>query len=186
MLNGLGLDVFIFDYRGYGQSEGKPSEAGTYADSEAARQWLIDHRDVKDEDLLIWGRSLGAAMAARLAREHPPRALVIESGFTSFPDVAAEFYPYLPVRWIARFNYPVIDYVKDVKCPVLVVASRDDEIIPFAHGERIFAAAPSPKAMLEISGTHNDGYVTAGEVYLEGVVEFLARYYFRGDAALEK
>ena len=134
----LGLSVLIVDYRGYGQSEGRTTERGIYRDADAAWRYLIEDRGIVASDILIFGRSLGASVAARLAAQHQPLALIVESSFTSVPDIAQELYPWLPARWLSRLSHATREYVRDVQCPILVVHSRDDEIIPFRHGEAIF------------------------------------------------
>ena len=172
---GLGLSVMIIDYRGYGQSEGKTTEAGTYRDAEAAWLYLTQERGVRPQDIVVFGRSVGASVAARLASEHDPSGLILESSFTSVPDIAAELYPWLPARWLSRLSHATRDYVRDVRCPVLVVHSRDDEIIPFHHGEAILGAAPEPRSLLVLRGTHNDAFIRDERTYLEGLREFFAR-----------
>ncbi len=171
----LGLNVFIFDYRGYGESEGTPTEAGTYRDAEAARRYLVETRGLAPERIVYFGRSLGAAIAAWLATQHPPRALIVESGFTSVPDFGAEIYPWLPVRLLARLRYPTQEYLRSARAPVLVVHSRADEIVPFHHGERLYDAAGTPKEFLEIQGGHNDGFLVSGAHYTRGLDAFLRR-----------
>ncbi len=172
----LGLDVFIFDYRGYGQSEGKPSEDGTYRDVEAGWKYLIEERQLKPNRIIIFGRSLGGAIAAWQARNHTPGALILESTFTSFPDIGAKYYPFLPVRLLSRFNYDTASYLKGVGCPVLIVHSTDDEMMPFSHGQRLFEVAHEPKEFLEISGSHNEGFITSGTRYKEGLNAFISKY----------
>ncbi len=172
----LGLSTFIFDYRGYGQSQGKPTEQGTYLDAEAAWRYLVQERQVAPTEIIVFGRSLGGAIAAWLAQDQTPRALIVESTFTSVPDMGAQLYPYFPVRFLSRFDYNAMDYLGKVDCPVLVVHSRDDEMIPFGHGRRLFEAANEPKAFLEIRGTHNEGFVTSAERYQDGLDSFIARY----------
>lgn len=169
----LGLSVFIFDYRGYGESSGKPSEAGTYRDAEAAWRYLTGTRGIDAGDIVIFGRSLGAAIAAHLARHHPPRALIVESAFTSVPDFGAEHYRFFPVRLLARFRYDARAALQAIHAPVLIVHSRDDEIIPFHHGERLYAAANEPKRFLPIAGGHNDGFLISGARYRDGLRDFL-------------
>ena len=148
----LGLAVLIFDYQGFGQSQGKPSEQGTYDDVEAAWNYLTQERGIPAKDIVIFGRSLGAAIAAQLASRHQAGGLILESGFTSVPDLAATLYPFIPVRWLVRFSYNTRDYLNTVSSPVLVIHSRDDELIPFAHGRELFAAAKAPKQFLELRG----------------------------------
>lgn len=172
---GLGLSVMIIDYRGYGQSEGKTTEAGIYRDAEAAWAYLTQERGVRPQDIVVFGRSVGASVAAKLASEHDPSGLILESSFTSVPDIAAELYRWLPARWLSRLSHATREYVRDVRCPVLVVHSRDDEIIPFHHGEAILAAAPEPRSLLVLHGTHNDAFIRDERIYLEGLRAFLAR-----------
>jgi uncharacterized protein len=169
----LGLSVLIFDYRGYGLSTGRPSEAGTHEDARAAWRHLVDERGVPAGRILLFGRSLGGAVATRLATEHRPGALIIESTFRSVPELAGEIYWFLPARWLARIHYPVEEWIREVDAPVLVIHSREDEIIPFRHGEALFAAAAGPKELLELRGGHNTGFLLSGSRYLQGIAEFL-------------
>ena len=171
----LKLSVFIFDYRGYGRSEGSPSEAGTQSDARAAWRFLTEERGIAPGKIIVFGRSLGAAVAAQLATHTQPGALIIESAFTSVPDVAAEIYWWLPVRWLTRFDYATRDYVAQGQGPVLVVHSPEDEIIPYRHGEAIFTAAHAPKEMLRLRGGHNDGFLLSGGHYVQGLDGFLSR-----------
>jgi len=169
----LGLDVFIFDYRGYGESEGKPTEYGTYQDAEAAWQYLIEERKVNPRRVVVFGRSIGGALAAWLAQHHKPGALILESTFTSLRDAAATIYHFPPVRWFVRFGYNTAEHLAEVNCAVLVVHSRDDEIMSFHHGQRLFELAGEPKMFLEITGTHNEGFITSGRHYEEGLDAFI-------------
>lgn len=173
VFNRLGLSVFIFDYRGYGQSEGKPSEKGTYLDAEAARRYLIQERRVSASEIIFFGRSLGGSIAAHLAKDYPPKALILESTFTSIRDMAATIYPFLPIGLLVRFQYTTIDYLQKVKCPLLVIHSPDDDLIPFCQGRRLFEAAGEPKEFLEISGGHNEGFIQSAERYEEGLNAFI-------------
>ena len=178
--NRLGLDTFIFDYRGYGRSEGRTTERGTYRDAEAAWRYLVEGRQVDPSQMVIFGRSLGGTIAAWLVQERPPKALILESTFTSVPDMAAQLYPYLPVRLMSRFNYSAIDYVRRVDCPVLIVHSRDDEMIPFSHGQKLFDAANEPKQFLEIRGTHNEGFIVSAQRYQDGLDSFISEHLGKG------
>ncbi len=170
----LGLSVLIIDYRGYGQSAGRTTERGIYRDADAAWRYLIDDRGIVANDIVIFGRSLGASVASRLASEHQPLALIVESSFTSVPDIAQDLYPWLPARWLSRLSHATRDYVRDVRCPILIIHSRDDEIIPFRHGEAIFASANEPRTLLTIRGTHNDAFLLDERAYVEGLRTFLA------------
>jgi pimeloyl-ACP methyl ester carboxylesterase len=171
----LGLSVFIVDYRGYGQSEGNVSEEGTYLDAEAAWGYLVEERGVEPEQIIIFGRSLGGAVAAWLAQQHPPKMLILESTFTSVPDMGARQFPFLPVRLLARIRYNTVDRLPQVPAPILIVHSPDDEIIPYSHGRRLFEVAPEPKEFLQITGGHNEGFVISRN-YEEGLKSFIERY----------
>ena len=173
ILNGLELNVFIIDYRGYGQSEGKITEQGTYRDAEAAWNYLIDNQGISEKQIIIFGRSLGASIAAWLASQHTPAALIIESGFTSVPSIGRRLYPFLPIRWLTRIKYDTKQYVKNISCPVMVAHSKNDEIIPYEEGREIFQAAPEPKQFLEMQGGHNDGFIVSGTAYVKGLKSFI-------------
>ncbi len=172
----LGLSVLLFDYRGYGQSTGTPSEQGLYRDGEAAWHHLTRTRGVDPQHVVLFGRSLGSAVAASVADEHPAGAVILESAFTSVPDVAAHHYPFLPVRLLARIRFDTLRRLGGIRTPLLVIHSPDDEIIPFAHGRRLFEAAGPDKAFLEIEGGHNDGFFVTGPRYEREIDTFLRRY----------
>ncbi|HHH35859.1 MAG TPA: alpha/beta hydrolase [Gammaproteobacteria bacterium] len=176
LFHAMGFSLFLFDYRGYGESEGVPDEAGTYLDGAAAWHHLTRMRGVDAGRIVMLGRSLGAAIAAATAVHHRPAALVLESTFTSLPEAAAAHHPLLPVRLLARYRYPVEDFVRRIHCPILVIHSREDEVIPYAQGRRLFAAAHPPKEFLEIGGRHYDGYLTSGARYVQGLKDFFRRH----------
>jgi len=169
----LGLNVFIFDYRGYGNSEGTPSEEGTYLDVRAAYRWLKNSKKTKPENIIIFGRSLGGGIATYLATKVRARALVIESTFTSYVDIGKKFYPYMPVKWSARFNNPTKDYIRKVHCPVMVIHSRRDEVVPFEFGLELYEEASEPKEFVEIAGGHNDGFLISSEIYKNAWTKWL-------------
>ena len=177
----LGFSVLAFDYRGYGESEGSPSERGTYRDVEAAWDYLVNDRKIPPGQILVLGRSLGGPIAAWVAREHTPGALILESTFSSVAD-AANTGPFraFPVRLLCRFGYRTAEYVRQVKCPVLVIHSPEDEIVRFELGRRLFEAANEPKEFLEISGTHNEGFILSGPRYVDGLRAFISNH-FRGN-----
>lgn len=185
ILHELGLGVLMFDYRGYGRSGGAPDEAGTYADAAAAWAYLTRERAVPADRIIIFGESLGGAVAAHLAMSSRPAALVLSSTFTSVPDLAARHYWYLPVRLLARFEYRTIEYVAHVDAPLLVMHSRDDEIVPFDHGRRIYERAGSRRQFIELSGDHNGGFLASGAVLSGGLRRFLVTHRIDGhnDAA---
>lgn len=171
----LGLSVLILDYRGYGNSEGRPSEAGTARDARAAWRWLVERRGFDPGEIVLFGRSLGAGVAAELAAALPagPAAVILESPFRSVPKLGQRLYPFLPIRWLARFDYDVETQVAQLAAPLLVIHSRDDEIIPFDEGRAVFAAAREPKALLVIRGGHNTGFLDSEPEYSAGIAAFL-------------
>ena len=180
----LGLSVLIFDYRGYGQSTGKPTEKGTYRDADAAWQYLVEQRNISPEHIILFGRSLGASIAAELTTRQAAAGVILESAFTSVPDVAAKFYPWLPVRWMSRYQYNTRKQLADIHSPVLIVHSRDDEIISYTNGEQLFAVANEPKQFLELRGGHNDGFLVSGESYVRGLDFFINEVSIKATEAL--
>jgi hypothetical protein len=175
IFNRLGLDVLMVDYRGYGQSSGEPSEAGTYRDARAAWDWLVA-RGVPPDRIVVFGRSLGGAIGAWLAGQADvsPAGLIVESSFTSGADMARRLYPWLPARLITRLKYPVRDHLAAATSPVLVIHSRDDEIIPFDMGRALFDAAPEPKTFFELRGDHNAGFWLSRDTSVPALESYLA------------
>jgi len=172
----LGFNSFIFDYRGYGESAGKTTEQGTYRDAEGAWNFLVREKGFKQDEIIIFGRSLGGAVAAHLAMTQQPSALILESTFTSISDLGAGLYPFFPVRLLSRFNYSVVDFVRRVHCPVLVVHSLEDDIVPYGLGVKVYRAANEPKEFLEIAGDHNSGFLMSGNSYMNGLRSFINKY----------
>jgi len=169
-----GLACLLLDYRGYGGNPGSPSEIGLTRDARAARSYLAGRTGVDARRLVYFGESLGAAVAVRLASEHPPEALVLRSPFTSLADIGRRHYPWLPVRWILRDRYPAADLMAHVRAPVLVIAGTADGIIPFDNSVQFFNAAPQPKQMITIEGAdHNDEALVHGEAMADAVARFL-------------
>jgi fermentation-respiration switch protein FrsA (DUF1100 family) len=154
----LGLNVFIFDYRGYGNSEGKPTENGIYLDAQAAYDYLQSRGDLNMKNIVAYGASLGGVVAIDLATHRPIAALVVESTITSAPDMARKLYPFIPsVLMSIKFNS--LFKVKTITIPKLFMHSPQDTVVPFAMGQRLFAAAHEPKEFLQISGGHNDAQI---------------------------
>ncbi len=169
----LGLNTFIIDYRGYGRSHGRPTESGTYRDAAAAWRFLTEQRGIAPEAIVVFGRSLGGAVAAWLAEQHRPGGLILESTFSSMPALGADHYPFLPVRWLSRFRYDTVARLKGIDCPVLIAHSRADTIVPYHHAETLLAAAAPPKTLFEMSGGHNDAFLVSGEAYLQALRRFI-------------
>ncbi len=178
----LGLDVFIIDYRGYGHSAGSPSEPGLYADAMGAWRWIVDQHGVSPSDILIFGRSLGGAvaadLAARLSSHSPgrgrPAALIIESGFDEIAGMVRAHFPALAAVIPPRYRFPAVERITRVTCPVLILHSRADEVVPYALGRRLFAAAPEPKQFIDMLGGHNDGFLQSQPGYERALAGFLA------------
>jgi fermentation-respiration switch protein FrsA (DUF1100 family) len=175
IFHSLNLSVLIFDYRGYGKSEGRPTEKGTYRDADAAWDYLLNVKGKSPKNIILFGRSLGGAVAAELALRKNPAGLIIESSFKSVPDLGRKFYPWLPVRLLSRFGYSTIDKVALIRCPKLIIHSPGDEIVPFDQGKAIYGKASPPKDFLEITGGHNEGFLTSGKVYTEGLERFIQK-----------
>ena len=174
-LHELGYAALLIDYRGYGRSTGSPSEQGTYRDASAAWHYLVAMRGLKPRDIVILGESLGGGVATWLALEHPPRALVLASTLTSVPDLAAGIYPWLPVRWLSRIKYDSLDRIGRIDAPIFIAHSRDDDLVPYGHAERLFAAAHEPKRLLTMSGGHNDTFLFSRPEWSEALGSFLER-----------
>ncbi len=188
ILRNLGVNTFIVSYRGYGQSEGKPNEAGTYADAQAAYTYLTGTRAVPARRIVAYGESLGAAVAIDLAAKVPVGGVIVEEAFTSVPDMAQRMFPFLPVRWLVRNRYDSLSKIAGIRAPLLAFHSRDDEVTAFVFGQRLFAAArePEPKQsgdaarrpcgnrFVELTGNHNDAFLTSVETYTTALREFFA------------
>ncbi len=174
LFHDLGLAVLIIDYRGYGRSEGKPSEAGIYQDAEAAWRYLTETRQLPPGRILLLGRSFGGAVAGYLASRHPALGVVLESTFTSAPELASRLYPWIPARWLTRVDYDTRARLADMRMPVMVIHSRQDDLIPFAQGQALFTEARPPKRFLELNGSHNNGVADSRQRYRQGLDGFIA------------
>jgi uncharacterized protein len=169
----LGLNVLLFDYRGYGLSKGVPSEKGTYRDAEAAYDFLVSELKQRPEQIILYGESLGCAVSVEMAKNHPAAALILESPFTSTVQMGKLVFTWLPVQLIVRYRYDNLAKIPNVHMPVLVMHSPTDEVIPFSMGRSVFEAANEPKRFFELTGGHNDGYERSGKRYLEAIERFL-------------
>jgi fermentation-respiration switch protein FrsA (DUF1100 family) len=172
-LHGIGADTLIIDYRGYGKSSGAPSERGLYQDANAAYGWLTRVRKVDPRRIVVYGESLGSAVAVHLASESPTGGVIIESGFTSVPDIARKMFPFLPVSWILKHQFNSIDKIDRIDAPLLILHSRQDELFEMSHPQRLLAAARPPKHLVEMQGGHNDAFLVSAEVYREAIAQFL-------------
>ncbi len=168
------VNIFIFDYRQYGKSEGKVSEQGTYIDAGAALAYLQSRKDINHERIIIFGRSIGSGVAVDLAVKGKCCALILETPFTSIKDLAKSLYPFLPVGYILQTKYDSITKIKDVKVPVLILHGDKDELIPIEQGRKLYESANEPKEFYTIPGaTHNDTYIVGGEEYFDVIRNFV-------------
>jgi hypothetical protein len=183
----LGANALIIDYRGYGRSEGKPSEEGTYHDAQAAYEYLTRPRPLlvrrsrgeggnrEPKTIVVYGESLGSAIAVDLASKHPVGGIVLEEPFISIADVGQKMFPFLPIRLLARTKYDSLSKIDQINAPLLIFHSRDDEVFPFRHAERLFAAAREPKRLVELHGSHNDAFSVSADMYRDELRQFLTR-----------
>lgn len=171
LLNKIGVNTLIIDYRGYGLSEGSPSEQATYLDAMTAWQHLVQKR-TRPDSIILFGRSLGGAIAVWLATEVKPRGLILESTFTSIIEMAEHHYPFLPVRYILSFKYSSMAIAEDIQGPTFMLHSRADEIVPFDLAMKLYDALPGKKSFLEMQGGHNDAFYVSGDTYINGLKKF--------------
>ncbi len=174
VLRDLGVDTFIIDYRGYGRSEGKPDEPGTYRDARAAYDYLVTQRKVAPRSIVVYGESLGSAIAADLATKVDLGGLILEEAFTSIGDVGQKMFPFFPVRWLVQNKYDTLAKMPRIKVPLLIFHSRDDEIFNIRHAQRLFAAANDPKQLVELRGHHNDAFLVSAPTYHDALQKFFA------------
>ena len=179
ILGQMGLNVFMIDYRGYGKSQGKPTEQGVYEDARTAWNWLIEEKGLAAGQIVIHGRSLGGVVAAHLAGElgvatgTRPRALVLESTFTDAVGMARKRFPFYPRPWLVRVKLEAGRFVQQARCPILVIHSPTDEIVSYQLGRDLYDRAPQPKQFLEIAGSHNTGFIESQVAYIRGIKDFL-------------
>jgi uncharacterized protein len=171
----LGLNVLLYDYRGYGKSEGAPSEEGLYADVQAAYDFVAKEKKIPSREIIAYGESLGGAIAAHLASKNEVGAMILDSSFSSLQDMARKHYPLL--AGLVQSHFDTFTDTKAVKSPVLVLHSSGDEIAPYAQGKRLFEAAKEPKQFVELRGDHNNAYLTSKRAYMKGFDSFLKAHF---------
>jgi uncharacterized protein len=174
-LRKLGLNLMAFDYRGYGESGGSPSEAGLYRDAQAAYRYLGEKQGVTPDRIIVFGHSLGSAVAVDLASRVPVAGLIVEGALTSAIDRGQELYPYIPVRWIAGSRFGSIEKVARIRVPKLFLHAESDEVIPLAHGRRLYDASPEPKVFVQLQGGHGDAFDVDSAHYFGSIAEFMAQ-----------
>jgi len=172
-----GYSVFIYDYRGYGRSEGSPTEQGLYKDSQAAYRYALALPGVDTSRIILWGTSIGGVFAVEAALHRQPALLVLESTFSSGRDVAASLWPYLPVRFLVGERYNSASRIKRIHAPTLFIHGSNDDIIPIALGKKLYDLANDPKEFYEIEGAgHNDTFVVGTTDYFRIVRSFSLRF----------
>jgi uncharacterized protein len=173
-LRRLGLNLLVFDYRGYGESAGVPTEQGLYRDADAAYRYLRESRGVPATSIVIFGHSLGSAVAVDLASRVPAAGLILEGALTSVVDRGQELYPYIPVRWLAASQFASLEKMAGARVPKLFLHAAADNVIPLAHGRRLYDAAAPPKTFVELQGGHGDAFDVDSARYYGSIAEFLA------------
>lgn len=173
IFHSLGFNVLIIDYRGYGKSKGAMSEQGFYLDAVAAWQYLLNKRNFKSHDIIIFGRSLGGAIATQLATHVDQKALIVESTFSSVKDMASMMMPFVSKLIYLRYSFNTEKMINKVNSPLLLMHSQDDDIVPYELGEKVFAAADSPKYFFALQGNHNDGFMQSVTEYKKALTWFI-------------
>ena len=176
MLKPLNLNIFIFDYRGYGKSEGEPNEEGIYLDSQAAYDWLVDVKKTLPQDIILFGRSLGGICAIEIATKNPVAGIILESVFSSAEKMARNIFPVLPLGWAIKSKFDAVGKVPSLKIPKLFLHGTQDEIVPYKMGRELFSAALEPKLFYDIEGGgHNDTFLVGGVKYFTAIDEFIKK-----------
>ncbi|MEA1979361.1 MAG: alpha/beta hydrolase [candidate division Zixibacteria bacterium] len=170
------INLFLFDYRGYGQSDGKPSEENMYVDSKAAYNWLLNEKSVLPQDIILFGRSLGGVPAIDLAVKTDCGGLILESTLTSAEDMGKLMFPGMPINFLLRYKLNSIDKIDKIKCPVLICHSQTDEIIPFKMGRKLFEKANDPKQFFELFGGHNELEYLDNDEYQHSILNLINRF----------
>jgi hypothetical protein len=173
LLTDRGINVFIFDYRGYGRSGGDPSEAGIYKDGLAAYDYLVNTRGIPSQSIVLFGRSLGAAVAVEVGIMRPARGIILETPFTDAREMARVLLPVIPAGLFLRSQFDNIGKIGGIRAPLLIVHGDRDEIVPYRLGRKLFDAAREPKSFYTIPGSgHNDTYLVGGEAYFRALQNF--------------
>lgn len=171
----VGVNILALDYRGYGKSEGKPNEVGVYRDADAAYDYLVQERHFRPDDIVLYGHSLGGAVAINLASRRPCGGLIVQSTFTNAAAMTREIFALPLVGHLVKSRFDSVRKIRDVHCPILVVHGTKDDVVPFAMGQKLFDAAPEPKRFYQMEGAgHNDLLAAGGEGYVDTLKQFFA------------
>lgn len=170
----IGLNVFIIDYRGYGNSTGRPTEKGMYMDAMAAYEYLTQHRKRAPENIVIYGESLGAVAAINVASQRPAAGIILDSAFSSAKDMGKIIYPFVP-SFLIGLKMDSAAKAGSIRIPKLFMHSKTDEVVPYQLGRKLFEAAAEPKEFLETGGGHNDGFFASPEIFVTGIKSFLVK-----------
>lgn len=174
LLHKMGVNIFIFDYRGYGRSKGRPSEGGIYLDVKAAYDYLVNERKIKPEHIILYGESLGCAAIIHLAAKERVGALIAEGAFTRGRDMAKRIYPFLP-SFLFSNSFDNLAKIKKIDPPKLFIHSKDDEVVPFSLAKKLYDVASQPKQFAELIGGHNSAFLDSSEKYISSIRLFLER-----------
>jgi fermentation-respiration switch protein FrsA (DUF1100 family) len=174
ILNALGIDVMIFDYRGYGMSEGSPSEKGLYKDIEAVYTYLVKEKKVSPDSIIGYGESLGGAVVIDLSSRHEMGGIIIEDTFTSVRDMARKYFPFIP-SFLLKSSFDSLSGISSVRTPKLFFHSITDEIVPFEQGRRLYESASEPKWFVQLRGGHNDAFLVSKDIYSAEIGKFIER-----------
>ncbi|MBN1794402.1 MAG: alpha/beta hydrolase [Candidatus Omnitrophica bacterium] len=178
VLKTLRVNILLFDYRGYGRSTGRPSEEGTYADALAAFSYLQEREDTKGLPVVMYGESLGGAIAVETALRKKTDGVILESTFTSVPALGKELYPFLPTALLCRIRYDSLSKISRIDCPKLIIHSADDELVSVHHAEQLYAQATEPKTLFIRRGSHNEGMFVNPQASRDTILAFLQKHVF--------
>jgi fermentation-respiration switch protein FrsA (DUF1100 family) len=174
LLTERNLQVFIFDYRGYGKSSGKPSEKGIYVDGLAAYDYLVEKEHISPGNVVLFGRSLGGAVAIETALNRDTRSIIVESAFASIKEMAKTMFPFNLFSFMLPSHYDNLNKISDINVPKLIIHGEEDEIVPFSMSKRLFEASRQPKFFYTVKGAgHNDTFIAGGDEYFENFVSFV-------------
>ena len=172
-VHSAGANLFTLDYRGFGDSDGTPSERGLYSDATAGYRYLVEREHVAPADIILYGHSLGSAVAIDLAARLPVAGLIVEGAMTSIPAVGQEKYPFLPVSLIATNRFDSMAKIAAVGCPKLFFHAREDRRVPFRQAEQLYELATEPKELVPLNGDHTSAITLDGALIVERIRVFL-------------